>query len=69
MWDLTTAKCAYRKALPHTKRSEPWLVQGQKNAKGREVPVRLEWNPKGSVCSVLYPSHVVSFNIQGVCIR
>ena len=64
MWDLTNGKMAFRKKLPHTKRSTPYIVQGQKNEKGREVPVRMSWSPDGLHYAVLYPSHLVIFDAE-----
>lgn len=64
MWDLMSGKCAFRKKLPKTERSTAWLVQGQKNAKGREVPVGLEWSPNGNSYYILYPSHLLCFNAE-----
>ena len=50
--------------MPVTKRSTPYLFQGQKNEKGRELPVRIQWNPEGTCYAVLYPSHLVIFNVE-----
>merc|ERR1712110_1263127 len=64
MWDLTNGKCAFRKKLPHTKRSTPYLFRGQKNEKGRELPIHMQWNPEGTCYAVLFPSHLVIFNAE-----
>lgn len=64
MWDLTNGKCSFRKTLPRSERSTPWLVKGQMNSKGRELPIQLEWNPSGTAYTVLFPSHAISYNVE-----